>query len=261
MLYGGVVLVEGPLTLLMTETSREVCRHCQAVLPGQDIELYICPRNGTEAYSELVRRQPDAVLLDLFMPGMDAFALKEKYNQNYPNAATAFYVMGTFQRDDMEKEVMDSGFAFYFMKPFDIPALAARLKNAAQSPHPGGYGQRAEDAVTEMLRTLGVPAHIKGYRYLRDAILLVVQNPALLGAITKELYPAVAAQNETSPTKVERAIRHGIEVAWSRGNAETIGRYFSTASAVSLRSKPTNSEFIAVLGDRVSLAQKNGKSP
>ena len=241
----------------MTETSPELCRLCKAALPSQNITVSVCPRNGVAAYSELVRQRPDAALLDVFMPGMDAITLKSKYDENFPESKTAFYVTGTFQNEDIEKEVMDKGFSFYFLKPFDVSALASRVLR--QQGRPGAPTEdnvlETEDMVTDMLRMIGVPAHIKGYRFLRDSIIMVVDKPDLINAVTKVLYPDIATQNETTSSRVERAIRHAIEVAWDRGDIEILNYYFGS-TVHSLRGKPTNSEFIAMLADRVVMSQK-----
>ncbi|MGD9560391.1 MAG: response regulator [Oscillospiraceae bacterium] len=123
--------MESALKLLMTETSLELCRLCKETLPMHSIDVNVCPRNGVVAYSEVVRQKPDAVLLDVFMPGMDAITLKNKYDENGQGKDTVFYVTGTFQSEEIEKEVMESGFAFYFLKPFDVSTLAMRLLQEA----------------------------------------------------------------------------------------------------------------------------------
>ncbi len=250
--------MDNALRLLMTETSPELCRLCKETLPSQNIDVNVCARNGAVAYSEVVRQKPDAVLLDVFMPGMDAFAVKSKYDDNYPGSSTVFYVTGTFQNEEIEKEVMESGFAFYFLKPFDVQSFATRVLSATgrKTPADGGADLLAEeDMVTGMLRTIGVPAHIKGYRFLRDAIMMVIEQPELINAVTKILYPDIAAAHDTTASRVERAIRHAIEVAWDRGDIETLNYYFGS-TVHSLRGKPTNSEFIAMLADRVTMARK-----
>ena len=248
--------MEKPLRLLMTETSPELCRLCKIALPAQNIEVSVCPRNGAAAYSELVRQKPDAVLLDVFMPGMDAITLKNKFDENYQDSNTVFYVTGTFQNEEIEKEVMENGFSFYFLKPFDVSALATRLQQGiGRSQQPAVPAVMEEDMVTDMLRMIGVPAHIKGYRFLRDSILMVIEKPALINAVTKVLYPDIATTHDTNASRVERAIRHAIEVAWDRGDIEILNYYFGS-TVHSLRGKPTNSEFIAMLADRVVLAQK-----
>ena len=245
------------MKLLMTETSPGLCRLCRQMLPEYNIEVVICPRDGAVAYTELIKHKPDAVLLDIFMPGMDAFSLKNKYDKQFPKEQTVFYVTGTFQNEEIEREVMENGFLFYFLKPFDVEAFAHRVR--------GGTGRRTipapaqtiqdEDMITDMLRTIGVPAHIKGYRFLRDAILMVVKDPSLINAVTKILYPDIAREHQTTSSRVERAIRHAIEVAWDRGDLETLNHYFG-GTVHSHRGKPTNSEFIAMLADRVTLAKR-----
>lgn len=247
--------------LLMTETSPELCRLCNSSLPAQNIEVAVCPRNGVAAYAEIVRQKPDAVLLDVFMPGMDAISLKAKYDQAYPDHNVMFYVTGTFQNEDIEKEVMESGFSFYFLKPFDVDHLAGRIThvNGKEAVKEELDLVAEEDMVTDMLRMIGVPAHIKGYRFLRDSILMVIETPTLINAVTKVLYPDIATQHDTTASRVERAIRHAIEVAWDRGDIEILNFYFGS-TVHSLRGKPTNSEFIAMLADRVMLARRHGKS-
>lgn len=254
--------MESALKLLMTETSPELCRVCKKALPAQNIEVSVCPRNGVSAYSEMVRHKPDAMLADVFMPGMDAISLKRKYDENYPGNEVQFYVTGPFQNEEIEREVMETGFSFYFLKPFDVSALATRiLQNAGRGKQTGKpvaretFSLEEEDMVTDMLRKIGVPAHIKGYRFLRDSIMMVIKDPALINAVTKVLYPDIAQLHTTTASRVERAIRHAIEVAWDRGDIEVLNYYFGS-TIHNMRGKPTNSEFIAMLADRVNMAQK-----
>lgn len=244
------------ISLLMTETSPELCRLCKEFLPSQGISVSVCGRDGIIALDEIIRLEPDAVLLDIFMPGMDAFMVKRKYEKQFPDAATVFYATGTFQNDELEKEIIENGFAFYYLKPFDVAAFAKRiLSSMGALPAPLPEYASAESMVTDILRTIGMPAHIKGYRFLRDAILMVIDNPALINGVTKNLYPEIAKENDTTASRVERAIRHAIEVAWDRGDIETLNHYFGS-TVHSLRGKPTNSEFIAMLADHISLTLK-----
>ncbi len=189
------------------------------------------------------------MLLDVFMPRMDAISLKEKHDKNFPDSETVFFATGAFQDEALERELIESGFAFYFLKPFDAEALAMRVLRTVQTDNPTQQPDLFEqDVVTGMLREIGVPAHIKGYHFLRDAIIMVIDDVQLLSAVTKELYPSVATMHETTASRVERAIRHAIEVAWDRGDIDIISHYFgSTVHA--MRGKPTNSEFIAMLAD------------
>ncbi|MDL2324812.1 sporulation transcription factor Spo0A [Ruminococcaceae bacterium OttesenSCG-928-A16] len=244
-------------TLLMTEKSPELCRLCKEVLPQHGIAVKTCAANGEVAYAEIVKQKPDAVLLDIFMPEMDALSLKEKFEANYADSNVAFYVTGSSQNEEIEREIMQKGFSFYFLKPFDVSVLAARITkpSAKRAPKEVLTGSSTQDIATNMLREIGVPAHIKGYRFLRDAIVMVADTPEMINAVTKELYPAIAKKNNTTASRVERAIRHAIEVAWDRGEISVLDRYFGS-TVHNLRGKPTNSEFVAMLSDRIILAGK-----
>ncbi len=249
--------MERVFKLMMTETSPELCRLCRQKLPEHNITITVCPRDGVAAYTEMVKQTPDAVLLDVFMPGMDAFSLKYKFDETHPQSQTAFYATGTFQNEDIERQIAQSGFQFYFLKPFDVDAFAHRIlvnngRGASAIPL---QTLQDEDMVTDMLRNIGVPAHIKGYRFLRGAIMMVVEDPSLINAVTKILYPDIAREHQTTSPRVERAIRHAIEVAWDRGDLETLNHYFGS-TVHSHRGKPTNSEFIAMLADRVTMAKR-----
>ena len=158
----------------------------------------------------------------------------------------------------MVQELLDEGFAYYFVKPFDEMVLANRVLKVA-----AGQEKRIlhtsvdsdELTVTEILHQIGVPAHIKGYQFLRDAILLTMNEPEYINAVTKRLYPEIAKKNGTTASRVERAIRHAIEVAWDRGDVDTLNSYFGY-TIHNLRGKPTNSEFIAMIADKMRLDKR-----
>ncbi len=249
--------MDNPLHVLMTETSPEVCHLCETSWPIHNINLSVCARNGISAFEELLELHPDAVILDVFMPGMDAISLKKKFDETHKENSVQFYAMGTFQSEEIEREMMDSGFLFYLLKPFDVTALADRMlrKKNANIPSLSFESLEDETMVTEMLRNIGVPAHIKGYRFLRESVLRTVDDPAAINAVTKVLYPDIAIAYQTTSSRVERAIRHAIEVAWDRGDIDTLNYYFGSTIHAS-RGKPTNSEFIAMLADRVLMAKK-----
>jgi len=191
-------------------------------------------------------------------PGLDALAVKQKYNAA-GERHTSFFVTGAFQSEEMVQELLDEGFAYYFVKPFDENVLASRVVKVAmgkEKHHLPTSVDSDELTVTEILHQIGVPAHIKGYQFLRTAVKMVVDNPDMINRITKELYPSIGKCYNTSASKVERAIRHAIEVAWSRGRIDTLNKAFGCRVATK-EDKPTNGEFIAMLADKLSLEQRS----
>lgn len=177
--------------------------------------------------------------------------------QNTSSIRTTFFVTGAFQSEEIEQELLDSGFSFFFVKPFDETVLVSRvLKAAGNTARPQLTSLDSDElTVTEILHQIGVPAHIKGYQFLRDAILLTIADHGYINAVTKRLYPEIAKRNMTTASRVERAIRHAIEVAWDRGDVDTLNSYFGY-TIHNLRGKPTNSEFIAMISDKIRLDKK-----
>lgn len=202
--------------------------------------------------------KPDAVLLDAFMPGLDALTVKQRYDEA-GGGKTVFFVTGSFTDDALESEMMKKGFSFYFQKPFDPEVLAARARTAAGRHAAAQPVVDDECTVTEILHQIGVPAHIKGYQFLRDAILMTMENQDYINSVTKRLYPEIAKRNGTTASRVERAIRHAIEVAWDRGDVDTLNSYFGY-TIHNLRGKPTNSEFIAMIADKMRLDKKSHRT-
>ncbi|MFI3170550.1 MAG: sporulation transcription factor Spo0A [Faecalibacterium sp.] len=243
-------------TILMTNTNPELTEQCRAALTQQGIEVIIVEKDGSKVLQKLIATRPQAVLLDAFMPGLDAITVKQRY-QAVSDAKTTFFVMGAFQNEEMEQELLDEGFRYYFLKPFEPVVLVNHLqKIGAQSAHPPrSAADMDEITVTEILHQIGVPAHIKGYQFLRDAILMTMHDADYINAVTKRLYPEIAKKNSTTASRVERAIRHAIEVAWDRGDVDTLTGYFGY-TIHNLRGKPTNSEFIAMIADKMRLNKK-----
>ena len=225
--------------LLMTELSPELTRLCAETLAAQDIAVTVCEKDGAKALAALSAEKPDAVLLDAFMPGLDALTVKQRYDEA-GGGKTVFFVTGSFTDDALESEMMKKGFSFYFQKPFDPEVLAARARTAAGRHAAAQPVVDDECTVTEILHQIGVPAHIKGYQFLRDAILMTKRNG-------------------TTASRVERAIRHAIEVAWDRGDVDTLNSYFGY-TIHNLRGKPTNSEFIAMIADKMRLDKKSHRT-
>ena len=245
------------IKFLMSDTGAEITAACREALEQKGVEVTVVEKDGLKVLQKMLAVRPQVVLLDAFMPGLDALAVKQKYNAA-GERHTSFFVTGAFQSEEMVQELLDEGFAYYFVKPFDETVLANRVLKVA-----AGQEKRIlhtsvdsdELTVTEILHQIGVPAHIKGYQFLRDAILLTMNEPEYINAVTKRLYPEIAKKNGTTASRVERAIRHAIEVAWDWGDVDTLNSYFGY-TIHNLRGKPTNSEFIAMIADKMRLDKR-----
>jgi len=227
-----------------------------------DMELIGVAHDGKETVELVAREQPDVLLLDIIMPYLDGIGVLEYLGQMAPERRPQVIVLTAFGHENVSRRVSELGAIYFVLKPFELEVLAERIRQASSSRRSvarnGSGGERhLELDVTAILHDIGVPAHIRGYLYLRDTIIMVVKQFELLGAITKELYPAIAERYNTTPSRVERAIRHAIEVAWTRGNLEALTRLFGHTVSIQ-RGKPTNSEFIAMIADRIRIQQKTG---
>lgn len=215
--------------------------------------------NGNMALEMIEKTQPDVVVLDLVMPHLDGIGVLERlFNLGLPKTPQVIFIT-SFAQASLTKKAMELGASYYMMKPFDLEILEKRIRQLSGS---GGQasavlprGTTMEVEVTRILHQMGVPAHVKGYQYLRDAIILVTEDPNLMGAVTKELYPMIADKHNTTASRVERAVRHAIELAWDRGNIDLMNRYFGYTINIE-RGKPTNSEFIAMIADKLRMGEK-----
>jgi two-component system response regulator (stage 0 sporulation protein A) len=223
------------------------------------------PRNGRIILDSLRHELPDVLVIDAKMPEFDAVSLMAKVKDEFPKLPITI-VVSSYDSPQVEREVMDAGARYYMVRPFEPAALAARVENLL-----GGFINNAvnveynvhnnvpndiEYVVTEIIHQIGIPAHIKGYHYLRTAILLSVDDNEMINCVTKLLYPTVAKKYSTTSSRVERAIRHAIEIAWDRGDVEILNSFFGYTIHTS-RGKPTNSEFIALIADKLRLRFKN----
>ncbi len=242
---------------LMTELTGTVTQRCREALQAQNIACAVCPKDGHAALEAILTQQPDVVLLDAFMPELDAISVKQRCQE--AGCEAVFFVTGSFTDDSLESEMVENGFSFYFLKPFDPEVLAKRVASAAGRRAQVPHVVDDECTVTEILHQIGVPAHIKGYQFLRDAILMTMEDGEYINSVTKRLYPEIAKRNNTTASRVERAIRHAIEVAWDRGDVDTLNSYFGY-TIHNLRGKPTNSEFIAMIADKMRLDKKAHKT-
>lgn len=213
-------------------------------------------KDGNVLLNAICEEKPDVVIIDSVMPHMDAIELIKRTKAEAP-VFPAFIVTSGYDNPFVERQIMELGAAYYMLKPFEISTLSDRiLALLADQNHAVLTSQNLEVIVTDVIHQLGVPAHIKGYHYLREAILASINNPELLESVTKMLYPAVAQKFTTTSSRVERAIRHAIEIAWDRGDLDILNSFFGY-TVNTCKGKPTNSEFIALITDKLRLQQKS----
>lgn len=236
-----------------------------------DIEVVGKSENGIDALDMIKEKKPDVVLLDLIMPKLDGLGVMEKVRRDSDfKKAPSFIVITAIGQEGVTENAFELGANYYIMKPFDNNVILSRIKQIKGDYHSklidnhrvsayenkSAYMERnLESDVTNIIHEIGVPAHIKGYQYLRDAIMMSVNDAEMLNSITKLLYPSIAKRHKTTPSRVERAIRHAIEVAWSRGKMDTIDELFGYTVSNG-KGKPTNSEFVALIADKIRLEYK-----
>lgn len=244
---------------------------CEYLNNQSDIEVVGVARDGLEAYELITTKAPDIAVLDIIMPHLDGLGVLEKINSVSMSKKPLFIILSAVGQDKITQRALALGAEYYVVKPFDMDVLVSRIrqlksvnqgvviKSEQISDVKSGYHvstpKNVEAEVTNIMHEIGVPAHIKGYQYLRDAIMMVIKDLDVINSITKLLYPTIAKQYNTTPSRVERAIRHAIEVAWSRGQVETIDSLFGYTVSVG-KGKPTNSEFIAMVADKLRLEMK-----
>ena len=217
-----------------------------------EFHVVACVDNGARALEEILSKSPDMVVMDAILPGKDALSILRYLRENNKSLKTVLY--SSFCNDAMLSEAHHLGANYFLPKPFDIPDLLDRMRYTlcpATVPV-SKHDLSLKSIITSIIHEIGVPAHIKGYQYLREAIMMTVEDMDSINAVTKVLYPAVAREYKTTASRVERAIRHAIEVAWDRGDLEVLQKYFGYTVSNS-KGKPTNSEFIALIADRVLL--------
>ena len=233
----------------------------------EELEVVGMAKDGEEAYKMIKEKEPDVVLLDIVMPKLDGLGVLDRIKHDtevkkYPS----FIMISAIGNEKVTESAFMSGADYYIMKPFDKNTIIQRIKKTRRTRafvEPGYYKSNHEEHteatleadVTNIIHEIGVPAHIKGYQYLRDAIVMSVQDIEMLNSITKVLYPTIAKKYDTTTSRVERAIRHAIEVAWSRGRMDTIDALFGYTINHG-KGKPTNSEFIALITDKIRLDYK-----
>lgn len=227
--------------------------------------------NGEDAYEIIRNQKVDVVLLDLILPKLDGLEIMQKVKSDHTlSHVPEFIVVSAIGDDQITEKAFRLGARYFIMKPFRPEAIANRLRAFKEDSRLLGkssnvvieavdnqrdFASNLERDVTDIIHEIGVPAHIKGYQYLRDAIMMSVNDLDMLNSITKVLYPTIAKKFQTTPSRVERAIRHAIEVAWSRGKMDTIDELFGYTIHMG-KGKPTNSEFIALIADKIRIQYK-----
>ena len=269
------------ITVLIADDNPDFANTLTSYIEEDDeLEIIAIARDGKEAVEMILNTQPDVALLDVIMPHLDGIGVLEKINAAHMRKMPLRIMLSAVGQDKITQRALELGAEYYVIKPFDITLLLQRIKEIRLyqpsqfknsnintvtreikapyieiSPEKKKDEENLEALVTNVIHEVGVPAHIKGYQYLREAIMMVVNNIDIINQITKQLYPDIANKYHTTPSRVERAIRHAIEVAWTRGQTETVESIFGyTISAA--KGKPTNSEFIAMIADKLRLELK-----
>ncbi|MBQ0084114.1 MAG: sporulation transcription factor Spo0A [Clostridiales bacterium] len=252
------------IKVLVADNTTEFGNTCRKVLGEHGMETYLCEKDGLKLLENVKNVRPDVVLADVFMPNLDILGVIDSIKHSEIKDKPMVMAMSSYDNPMLEKETITAGASYYFIKPFDPENVAKRISSMANRLTIRKYDDgeelpadtQLELMVTEIIHQIGVPAHIKGYQYLREAIILSIKDGDSMSSVTKFLYPAVAKKHGTTSSRVERAIRHAIEVAWDRGNIDVLNSYFGY-TIQNDRGKPTNSEFIAMIADKLRLRLKS----
>ncbi len=246
--------------VLLVEDDSAFITNCERILQNSPLSVLSCEKDPAKIISSIYTNNPRFVVMDLVLSGSDAIGVMQTVNSSSISRKPMFIITSGFDSNVLQQELKAAGAFYFFLKPLDPILLCERMidflgAQAADSAEAATGNMDIEGIVTEIIHQIGIPAHIKGYHYLREAILMSIGNSEYLHAITKQLYPSVAKRFNTTPSRVERAIRHSIEVAWDRGDVDVLNSYFGY-TIHNLRGKPTNSEFIAMITDRMRLKLK-----
>jgi two-component system response regulator (stage 0 sporulation protein A) len=270
-----IKMEEAKISVLIADDNKEFCNILNDYLANQrDIIVTGIAKDGIEAIKLISEHKPDLIVLDIIMPHLDGLGVLERLNAMDLDPKPRIIVLSAVGQDKITQRAITLGADYYVIKPFDMDVFTKRIRQlfnntissdelkrtvVVDEPAEVKFSQKEpmdlETEITNIIHEIGVPAHIKGYMYLREAITMVVNDMELLSAVTKELYPSIARKYNTTASRVERAIRHAIEVAWGRGQVETINKLFGY-TIHNDKGKPTNSEFIAMVADKLRLKNK-----
>ena len=248
--------MDNKITVVLADTNEEFCLMLRAGIEETgEFTVAGTAGDGLSAFRLVEEKRPQLLLTELLLPELDGFGLLDRIAKLETRPKTI--LLSAMYRGDIVARAMEKDVAFFMPKPCEIESLLERMRQIA-----GTGEEEAEDEVhalqrqvTDVIHEVGVPAHIKGYQYVREAIVIAVQDIEVINAVTKVLYPEVAKRYNTTPSRVERAVRHAIEVAWDRGDLETLQRYFGYTVS-NTKGKPTNSEFIAMIADKIRLEDR-----
>lgn len=260
------------IKILLADDNQDFCDILGKQLQAQeDMQLVAIAMDGIDAMNKIREYRPDVAIIDGIMPRLDGLGVLERLQKNPDIHQPITIMLSAISQEKVIERALELGAGYYMVKPFDLDALISRIrqlmqelpKQAKATEHPTAFTKSLmpstaltlEARVTDILHEIGVPAHIRGYHYIREAIIMSVNDMEILNYITKELYPSIAKKCNTTPSRVERAIRHAIEVAWNRGKVDVIEQLFGY-TINNHKGKPTNSEFIALIADRLRLEQK-----
>lgn len=258
--------MEKKLKIVVADESSELGQNCGKAFSAYGMNVVLCEKDGQAVLKKIKTEKPDIILADVFMPNLDILGVMNSIKEMEAKDKPMVMAISSFDNERLEREILNAGVDYYFLRPFDTNTLAQRIiqlsgwknektplvvkNNVVTDP-------QLELMITDIIHQIGVPAHIKGYHYLREAIILSVKNSDIVNSVTKLLYPTVAKTHSTTASRVERAIRHAIEVAWDRGDIDVLNSYFGY-TIQNDRGKPTNSEFIAMISDKLRLKLKIG---
>ncbi len=249
------------MTMVLLQADEEMARQNREHFSELGMEVLGVCASGLDAVRVITDQQPDVVLMDSFLPGRSSYDIIEALHEVGYRKNTVLAVLSRVPNDRLAQQVMEAGGDLFLLMPLDYQFVRDRFSAILDKKKEGAQGQpddgkiELERYVADLMHEVGVPAHIRGYDYIRDSIMLSLEDRNMLKAITKELYPTVAKNNKTTASRVERAIRHAIEVAWGRGDIDTLNAIFGF-TVKSSKGKPTNGEFISMLTERIRLDRK-----
>ncbi|MBR4617820.1 MAG: sporulation transcription factor Spo0A [Bacilli bacterium] len=248
----------GKTRVLMIDDNVELVKMVKEYFnKDKDINVVLDAHDGVQGMNiiDKKRNEYDLILLDLVMPNKDGKSVLEEMREKAIDKKVI--VLTSYNTPEMIRKVSEMGISYFILKPFELKELEKRI-NEVMEPEKFGnkvidlYHNNLEKSITKILHELGVPSHIKGYQYIRDGIVMIYDSPGMVGGITKELYPDIAKKYDTTVSRVERAIRHAIEVSWNRGNWDLMEEIFGYSVDID-KAKPTNSEFIVTVADKLRL--------